>query len=163
MSFLNSALSLSGLRKMATVATLALSTLLVPLHSASAAQRGTYVVGNDRGGYLHDRLVELGHLQRNGTHVQIRGRVCYSTCTMFLGLSDTCIDPNTTFGFHGPSQSGRRLAPQQFEYFSQVMADYYPAELRDWFMREGRHRISGIYKIKGSELIRMGVKPCGKA
>lgn len=160
MSFLKPAASRPALRKLATAATLALSTLLMPLHSAEAAGRAPYVVGNDRGGYLHDRLVELGNLQRNGTRVQIRGRVCYSTCTMFLGLSGTCVDPNTTFGFHGPSKSGRRLAPQQFDYFSQVMADYYPTQLRDWFMREGRHRISGVYKIKGAELIRMGVKSC---
>ncbi|MEP2718486.1 hypothetical protein [Pseudophaeobacter sp.] len=160
MSFLNSALSFAGLRKIATVATLGLSTLLVPVTAAEAAQRGTYVVGNDRGGYLHDRLIELGNLQRNGTRVQIRGRVCYSTCTMFLGLAGTCVDPNTTFGFHGPSKSGRRLSPQKFDYFSQVMANYYPPQLRDWFMREGRHRIAGVYKMKGTELIRMGVRSC---
>ncbi|OIQ38960.1 MAG: hypothetical protein BM558_11940 [Roseobacter sp. MedPE-SW] len=160
MSFLNSAVSNPSLRKIATVATLGLSALLLPLETANAAQRATYVVGNDRGGYLHDRLIELGNLQRNGTRVQIRGNICYSTCTMFLGLSGTCVNPNTTFGFHGPSKSGRRLAPQKFEYFSQVMANHYPTQLRDWFMREGRHRISGVYKIKGSELIRMGVKSC---
>lgn len=160
MSFLNSTVSKPSLRKIATVATLGLSALLLPLETAKAAQRATYVVGNDRGGYLHDRLIELGNLQRNGTRVQIRGNICYSTCTMFLGLSGTCVNPNTTFGFHGPSKSGRRLAPQKFEYFSQVMANHYPTQLRDWFMREGRHRISGVYKLKGSELIRMGVKSC---
>lgn len=160
MSFLNSALSIAGLRKIATVATLAVSTLLMPLHTANAAQRAPYVVGNDRGGYLHDRLIELGNLQRNGTRVQIRGKVCYSTCTMYIGLSGTCVDPSTTFGFHGPSKSGRRLDPQQFDYFSKVMADYYPAPLKDWFMRKGRHQISGVYKMKGTELIKMGVQSC---
>ncbi len=160
MSFLKSALSKPGLRKIASVTTLGLSAFLLPLDVANAAQRASYVVGNDRGGYLHDRLIELGNLQRTGTPVQIRGRICYSTCTMFLGLPNACVDPNTTFGFHGPSQSGRRLSPQKFEYFSQVMANHYPAPLRSWFMREGRHRISGVYKMKGTDLIRMGVKSC---
>lgn len=160
MWILKYALSFRGLRKLATVTTLALSSLLLPLHQAQAAQRAIYVVGNDRGGYLHDRLVELENLQRNRTPVEIRGRVCYSTCTMFLGLADTCVDPNTTFGFHGPSKSGRKLDAQQFDYFSQVMANYYPAQLRDWFMREGRYRILRVYKMKGAELIRMGVQAC---
>ncbi len=85
-----------------------------------------YVVGNDRGGYLHDRLIELENLQRNRVSVEIRGRVCFSTCTMFLGLPDTCVDPETTFGFHGPSQSGRRLSQEDFDYFSKMMADFLP-------------------------------------
>lgn len=142
--------------KPATVLGLAL------LPAAADAQQA-YVVGSDRGGYLHDRLVELSNLQRNNVRVEIRGRVCYSTCTMFLGLPGACLDPNTTFGFHGPSRSGRRLAQADFDYFSQVMADYDPAPLRDWFMAEGRNRISGIYKIKGSEIIRMGVPACQTA
>ena len=121
------------------------------------------VVRSDRGGYLHDRLIEIENLQRNGIHVEIRGRVCYSTCTMYLGLPGTCVDPETTFGFHGPSRSGRRLAPADFDYFSQVMAEYYPEPLKTWFMDKGRNRINGIYKIKGAEIIRMGIPACRTA
>lgn len=133
---------------------------LTPFEGAEAAQRATFVVGNDRGGYLADRLLEIENLHRNRTPVEIRGRVCYSTCTMFLGLANTCVDPKTTFGFHGPSRSGRKLAPDQFDYFSRVMADYYPTQLKDWFLAKGRYRISGVYKMKGAELIAMGVPAC---
>ena len=161
MPLLNYVPSPSGLRKIATTVTVGLTALLLPLGAADAASKAPFVVGNDRGGYLHERLVELSNLERNGTRVQIRGQVCYSTCTMFLGLADTCVDPNTTFGFHGPSQSGRQLSRQQFDYFSQVIANYYPTQLRDWFMEKGRHRTSGIYKMTGNDLIRMGgVKSC---
>lgn len=73
------------------------------------------------------------------------------------------MDPNTTFGFHGPSSSGRRLAQKDFDYFSQVMADYYPEPLKVWFMAEGRNRISGVYKVKGSQIIDMGVPACSTA
>ena len=150
-----------GLRKFASVAALVFTALMLTLHDAQAAQRPIFVVGNDRGGYLHDRLIEIDNLQRNGVDVQIRGRVCYSTCTMFLGLKGTCVDPNTTFGFHGPSKSGRRLDPQKFDYFSRVMADFYPAPLRNWFMDKARHRIVGVHKVKGAELIKtMGVRAC---
>ncbi|MES0828491.1 hypothetical protein [Ruegeria sp. SCP11] len=122
-----------------------------------------YVVGSDRGGYLHDRLAELENLKRNGIQVEIRGRVCFSTCTMFLGLPGTCVDPDTIFGFHGPSRSGRRLADEDFEFFSRVMADYYPEPLKSWFMNKARNRINGVYKVKGSEIIRMGVPACRTA
>ncbi len=138
---------------------------LLPLGVTSTAEAAqpSYVVKSDRGGYLHDRLIELNNLRRNGVRVEIRGRVCYSTCTMFLGLPHSCVDPQTTFGFHGPSRSGRRLAQAEFDYFSQVMAEHYPKPLRQWFMHTGRKRISGVHKIKGSELISMGVQACRNA
>nr|WP_254438057.1 hypothetical protein [Ruegeria arenilitoris] len=137
-----------------------ISTLSAP--SGVEAQQ-LLVVGSDRGGYLHDRLAELENLKVHGIKVEIRGRVCYSTCTMFLGLPETCVDPNTTFGFHGPSRGGRKLAPEDFEYFSKVMADYYPEPLKSWFMNTARKRINGVHKVKGSELIRMGVPACRAA
>ncbi|WP_170566468.1 hypothetical protein [Ruegeria atlantica] len=124
---------------------------------------GLMVVGSDRGGYLHDRLIEIENLQKNGIQVEIRGRVCFSTCTMFLGLPGTCVDPDTTFGFHGPSRSGRRLAPADFDHFSQVMAAYYPEPLKTWFMEKGRNRINGVYRVKGIEIIRLGIPACQAA
>ncbi|KIC18717.1 hypothetical protein [Leisingera sp. ANG-DT] len=136
---------------------------LMALQPSAAAAQQTYVVGSDRGGYLHDRLIELKNLQQNGVRVEIRGKVCYSTCTMFLGLPGACVDPATTFGFHGPSRGGRRLTQEKFDYFSRVMAQYYPAPLKNWFMAEGRNRISGVHKISGREIIRMGVPACRNA
>lgn len=150
-----------SLRPAARAAALLGLGLLLPL-PAAAETPPPYVVGSDRGGYLHDRLIELNNLQRNNIRVEIRGRVCYATCTMFLGLPGACVDPRTTFGFHGPAQSGR-LAQQEFDYFSQVMAQYYPKPLQEWFMAEGRKRTTGIYKIKGSQIIRMGVPACSAA
>jgi hypothetical protein len=145
-------------------AVLAVATLIPAVNAPSRAEaQQPFVVGSDRGGYLHDRLAELENLQRNGIQVEIRGRVCYSTCTMFLGLPGTCVDPDTTFGFHGPSRSGRRLAPEDFDYFSEVMAAYYPEPLKSWFMNTARNRIYGVHKVKGRELIRMGVPACRSA
>lgn len=142
-------------RKVATL--VALLGVLV----ASAAHAGqTYVVGNDRGGYLHDRLIELENLQANGVRVEIRGRLCYSTCTMFLGLPGTCVEPGTTFGFHGPSRRGRPLTQTEFDYFSTVMSSFYPEPLKAWFLEKGRNRLTGVYKIKGRDIIRMGIPEC---
>ena len=137
--------------------------LTVGLFGQQAEAAQTYVIKSDRGGFLLERLAELDTLQQNGTHVEIRGRVCYSTCTMFLGLPNICVDPNTTFGFHGPSRSGRKLAKKDFDYFSSLMASYYPKPLKDWFMSTARNRITGVHKVKGRELIRMGVPECKNA
>ncbi|WP_281982821.1 hypothetical protein [Thalassorhabdomicrobium marinisediminis] len=118
------------------------------------------VVGNDRGGLLYDRLVALRDLRASNTGVQIRGRVCYSTCTMYLGLPDVCVSPQTTFGFHGPSSYGRRLASADFEMTSRMIAAHYPAPLRNWYLSEGRYRLSGLYYLDGQQIINMGIRAC---
>ena len=128
--------------------------------AADASRAGAYVVNNDRGGFIRNRLIELRNLRASGRRVEIRGNICYSTCTMLLGLPQTCISPDTTFGFHGPSKMGLRLKPKQFEYFSQVIAQYYPAPLQSWYMSTGRNRINGVHRIRGSEIIRMGIRAC---
>lgn len=121
------------------------------------AAADAYVVKSDRGGSLSERITEISHLQAAGDTVQIRGRVCYSTCTMYLGLPGACVDPQTIFGFHGPSRNGRPLTKKEFDYFSRVMARHYPAEIAEWFLATGRHKIRGVYKIKGADLIRQGL------
>ena len=135
------------------------------LVGCGAAQAGSstgpaYVVGNDRGGFIYDRLVELKNLRASGRRVEIRGNICYSTCTMLLGLPETCISPKTTFGFHGPTKSGKRLDPKQFEYFSRVISQYYPAPLQSWYMETGRNRLRGMHRIRGAAIIRMGIDAC---
>jgi len=130
------------------------------ISSQAYASLQPYVVRNDRGGFVKDRLIEMRNLRSSGQPVEIRGAVCYSTCTMLLGLPQTCISPNTVFGFHGPSRSGQRLAPEKFEYYSQVIAQYYPAPLKDWYLKKGRKRINGVHRIKGAEIIRMGARAC---
>ncbi|MEM8654391.1 MAG: hypothetical protein AAGF36_06570 [Pseudomonadota bacterium] len=118
------------------------------------------VVRNDRGGLLRARLYELQDLRRAGRAVEIRGAVCLSTCTLYLGLDDVCVAPGTTFGFHGPSSYGRALDPATFNRASEIIADHYPAALRDWYMETGRFKIRTMYRIKGAQLIRLGVRAC---
>lgn len=127
---------------------------------ARAASQSSYVVQNDRGGLIRDRLVELRNLRASGQRVEIRGQICYSTCTILLGLPNTCISPETQFGFHGPSKNGRQLAPDRFEYYSRVIAQYYPKQLNSWYMKTGRNRIKGVHRIKGRDIIQMGIKAC---
>ena len=118
------------------------------------------VVLNDRGGLLRERLRQIGQLRQQRRQVEIRGAVCFSTCTMFLGLPNTCISPNTTFGFHGPSSYGRALDPATFNRASKVIASFYPAPLKAWYMETARFKIRSMSRVKGSHIIDMGVPAC---
>lgn len=132
----------------------------VPSVSAEAAQADVVIIGNDRGGSLRDRIAQIREIERSGQRVAVTGRICYSTCTMFLGLPQACISPDTMFGFHGPSSYGRPLAPAVFDQASGVIADHYPDALRQWYMTTARHSIAGLYRIRGSDIIRLGVESC---
>lgn len=119
------------------------------------------IVRNDRGGGLVARLHQIRALKTSGRQVRITGRVCYSTCTMLLGLPQTCISPQTEFGFHAPQRPGRPLDAETFDYASRVIAEYYPAPLKRWYLKTGRYRTRGLYRIDGARLIAMGVPRCG--
>lgn len=123
-------------------------------------QSTPHVVRNDRGGLLRQRLFEIGRLRQSGTPVEIRGNICYSTCTLYLGLPNTCISPGTTFGFHGPSSYGAALDPKTFNRASEIIASYYPPALKRWYLETGRYKIRTITRIKGARIIEMGIRAC---
>lgn len=126
-----------------------------------AAAQGTVIVRNDRGGLLAERMQEVARLRDRGARVEIRGRVCLSSCTMYLGVENICVEPDVTFGFHGPTSYGRPLTPSRFENWSQIIAAHYPDDrLRQWFLDTARHRTRGYYRVSGQQLIRMGTPRC---
>lgn len=119
------------------------------------------VVRHDPGGAIDVRAREIAILRERRAQVEIRGD-CWSSCTMYLGLPDTCVSRNAVLGFHGPSSPtyGIGLSPAEFEHWSQVMADHYPEALREWFMRTGRMTTTGFQRFRGADLIRLGIRPC---
>jgi hypothetical protein len=118
------------------------------------------VIGNDMGGIVGTRAAEVQRINASGARVEIRGDICLSSCTMYLGAGNVCVSPDTDFGFHGPSFFGADLPPRDFEYWSQVIANHYNAPLREWFMREARYRQLWHYTLSGEELIRIGYPSC---
>ncbi|MEL6957814.1 MAG: hypothetical protein AAGL89_02540 [Pseudomonadota bacterium] len=118
------------------------------------------IINNDRGGLLRVRIAEIAALRDEDRPVEIRGRVCYSTCTLFLGLPNTCVLPTTTFGFHGPSNYGFPLDADTFNTASRIIATHYPPALRQWYLETGRYRINGLYRISGENIISLGVRAC---
>lgn len=135
--------------------------LLAPVAGHAAMSKATaYVVNSDLGGVIGERVKEINRIQTDGRRVEIRGRLCLSSCTMFLGVDDVCISPKTRFGFHGPSYYGKPLSPERFEFWSSVIAEYYPAPIKKWFMETGRFKIKGYYAMEGVELIKYGIPTC---
>jgi hypothetical protein len=128
--------------------------------ATSAMSQQVLVVGNDLGGIVGTRATEIRQINAAGTRVEIRGDVCLSSCTMYLGAGNVCVSPETDFGFHGPSFFGVTLPPREFEYWSRVIARHYNEPLREWFMNEARYRQIRHYTVTGSELIRIGYPSC---
>ncbi|SFR44641.1 hypothetical protein SAMN04488005_2054 [Yoonia tamlensis] len=128
--------------------------------AAMAQEAGTLIIQNDRGGAIGARLIAIAQANSSRTRIELRGRICYSSCTLYLGADDICVSPDTVFGFHGPSRNGRPLPDAEFEHWSQIMAAQYRAPLRDWFLKTARHRITGYYRLTGAQLVAMGYAPC---
>lgn len=130
--------------------------------SSTAVAQSVVVVRNDPGGDLAARVSMLEQLKLTGQRIEIRPGYCRSACTLYLGLPNTCTYRNVRFGFHGPSSNTRGigLLPSEFERWSNVMASYYPASIRGWFMETGRNVTNGYIEISGAEMIRLGTPEC---
>lgn len=124
---------------------------------AAAFTAEPYVVRDDHGGSVHERLKDISALRASGRATEIRGLVCHSSCTMLLGLEEVCVQPRTRFGFHGPSRSGAPLKMEEFDAVSRLIASHYPPDLREWYMVFARHSLDRLHILSGSELIAMDV------
>lgn len=127
----------------------------------AAQAAAPYVVRSDLGGSVKRRIQDIQALHASGRRVEIRGERCLSSCTMLLGLSTSCVNPRTTFGFHGASRNGDALPVPVFNRVSQVIAQHYPPPLRSWYMEVARYSITDLHFLTGAELIELGAaRPC---
>lgn len=149
------------LSRLASVLAFAVTGLLFV--TAAVQAQAIMRVGNDHGGSVAERITQINRIRATGTRVEIRDGYCQSACTMYLGLNNVCVGPSARFGFHGPAinaRAGLAMMPDEFEYWSQLMANYYPPQLRGWFLSTARYEIFGIIDVSGAELIRLGIPEC---
>lgn len=131
------------------------------VQTRSAPQITPYIVRSDYGGSVRNRLRDFQVLHASKRTVEIRGDVCMSSCTMLLGLRNTCVSPRTIFGFHGPARNGTPLSRSQFDQVSVIIARHYPVQLQSWYMNQARYSIRDVQTRTGAELIRIGAaRPC---
>lgn len=114
----------------------------------------------DPGGSIAFRMLEIRLLEARGEQKRIRGE-CLSACTLYLGLSTACFDPDAVLGFHGPTLAfGLRMSAEQFEAITTAMASYYPPRLAQLFLEDWRHS-DRFARIPARELIDRGeALPC---
>nr|WP_319247771.1 hypothetical protein [uncultured Celeribacter sp.] len=134
--------------------------LAAPTGSAVSPHVTPYVVRDDFGGSVKKRMRQIRELNAANRPIEIRGNVCMSSCTMFLGARQVCVDPKTTFVFHGPFRYFSRLSPREFEFWSVTIASYYPKPIHDWYLREGRHKVLRVFEMTGKEVMRHGIPAC---
>lgn len=109
----------------------------------------------DMGGSIKDRVEEMQRLDG----VRIDGD-CFSACTMYLGLPQTCVTPLARLGFHSPAtRSGLPLPREDWEVVTHLMAAQYPPALAKWYMDEGRYHRDPVV-ISGDQAIALGVPKC---
>jgi hypothetical protein len=89
---------------------------------------------------------------------------CNSSCTLLLGYSNVCSDPNTLVGFHGPVNgvTGRAYPPQEQIEVAQSLSQSYPPGLREWYMANAAMLTeTEVIRIPARELIDKGyVRSC---
>ena len=121
----------------------------------------TLIVRHDLGGNVQERLSMIAALRNEGRRVEIRGQ-CASACTMYLGLPNACVSRASRLGFHGPQSQfyGVSLPPDEFEYWSRIMASNYPAPIANWFMAEARETTMELVTMSGAQAIKMGAHAC---
>jgi hypothetical protein len=120
------------------------------------AQNATEQAGDrDPGGSVALRVVEIGLLEARSAEKRVAGE-CLSACTMYLGLSTACFEPDAVLGFHGPILAfGPTMSPRRFEAITATMASYYPPRLARRFLEEWRHS-QEFHRIPARRLIARG-------
>ncbi len=155
-----------NLYALAKAITLAAGALLMVSQPGQAAQPNslapgaTIVVRWDEGGSVRKRYNEIQAINRLGQKVEVRGGVCLSSCTMYLGAKNVCVTASSRFGFHGPYRFGAKLTQQEFDEWSRVIAVHYPPAVKAWYMEKARHQIWKATYLSGAELIRLGIPRC---
>lgn len=133
----------------------------MPADASPEGGSSVIIVSNDQGGSVSERAQFIRKVKQGNLQVRIQGWMCNSSCTMLAFLPQTCIQPETVFGFHGPFIDSRKMTEKEFEDWSRFMAQYYPPSFRSWFMQKARYaKKYELLRVTGREMIRFGAKPC---
>jgi hypothetical protein len=129
--------------------------LIVVAFGSSAMAAGTSQ-GYGAGGRfaVYDPIVTVHN--KSGELFRIEGR-CQSSCTLFLGIRNVCIERSAVLAFHaGLDRSGKISAAS-----TQHMLNAYKPKLRRYLLAGGYTQTQAFHSISGGEMIdRFGYKEC---
>jgi hypothetical protein len=126
--------------------------LLMFTTSAVAGTSAGFEMG---GRYARFDPVVIQHNQ-SGELFRIEGH-CQSSCTLFLGIRNVCIDRNATLLFHAAHDRSRNVSPSLTSH----MLGAYHASLRDYVTAHHYMDTLEFHAISGRDMIRrFGYREC---
>jgi hypothetical protein len=133
-----------------------LVTAVVLLFTTSA------IAGNNAGFEMGGRYARfdpvVSQYNRSGELFRIEGH-CQSSCTLFLGIRNVCIDPSATLLFHAAHDQSRNVSPSLTTH----MLAAYNGRLRNYVTRNHYMETLEFHSIPGSDMIRkFGYRACPK-
>ena len=126
---------------------------------ASPAMAGTVRLSNERGGTITLHVLRYQQLAASGDQVVLE-RICQSACTMILGIvprERLCATPGTVFRFHAANYRSRDGIRSQNDSYTQVMANYWPANVKAWV---ARHKATATLEFTNATPGELGVRTC---
>ena len=128
--------------------------LLLFSTSAMAGNNAGYEMG---GKYARFDPV-VSQYNQSGELFRIEGH-CQSSCTLFLGIRNVCIDRNATLLFHSAHDNNRNVSPSLTTH----MLSAYNASLRNYVTANHYMDTLEFHAISGRDMIRkFGYRECPK-
>jgi hypothetical protein len=132
--------------------TVAAALLLLSATPAMAGNNAGFEMG---GKYAHFDPV-VGQYNQSGELFRIEGH-CQSSCTLFLGIRNVCIDRNATLLFHAAHDSNRNVSPSLTTH----MLAAYNAGLRNYVTANHYMDTLAFHAISGADMIhKFGYREC---
>jgi hypothetical protein len=100
----------------------------------------------------------VSQYNQSGELFRIEGH-CQSSCTLFLGIRNVCIDRNATLLFHSAHDDRRNVSPARTVH----MLAAYNASLRDFVTANHYMDTLAFHSISGRDMIaKFGYRECPK-
>jgi hypothetical protein len=121
---------------------------------------GSAMAGNNAGyemGGKYNRFDPVvSQYNQSGELFRIEGH-CQSSCTLFLGLRNVCVDRNATLLFHAAHDNSRNVSPSLTTH----MLDAYNAGLRNYVTANHYMDTLAFHAISGRDMIqKFGYREC---
>jgi hypothetical protein len=131
---------------------IAAAALLLVSTSAIAGSNAGFEMG---GKYARFDPV-VSQYNQSGELFRIEGH-CQSSCTLFLGIRNVCVDRNATLLFHAAHDRGQNVSPSLTSH----MLGAYNAGLRNYVMANHYMETLAFHSISGRDMIRkFGYREC---
>jgi hypothetical protein len=121
---------------------------------------GSAIAGNNAGYEMGGRYARfdpvVSQYNQSGELFRIEGH-CQSSCTLFLGIRNVCVDRNATLLFHAAHDGSRNVSPALTTH----MLDAYNGGLRNYVMTNHYMDTLAFHAISGRDMIRkFGYREC---